>query len=188
MRSDLGPRIKNMFDDLPPDLDRLQTLRIWHAMWVQRIDNKIAAIRQRQAEEEHGRRHRPTPADWIVELGIGARRPPLQVHAGDCSMAGKRHRPVDRDEARRLLASGLRACAHCRPDVHLHIIDLSSRAGAAGDRAAGVVTSRQKPSEAVRTDRAALSPAARAPSMCPANAVAVSVDAQCSRPSSAGRW
>ncbi|MCX4625125.1 DUF6233 domain-containing protein [Streptomyces albogriseolus] len=27
------------------------------------------------------------------------------MHTGDCHMAGKRHRPVDRDEARRLLAT-----------------------------------------------------------------------------------
>ncbi|MEU9353574.1 DUF6233 domain-containing protein [Streptomyces griseoloalbus] len=116
-----------MFDDLPPDLERLHTLRVWHALWLQRIDAKIAAITRRQAEEEHGRRTRPAPPEWIVELGIGARRPPLQVHAGDCYMAGQRHRPVDRDEARRLVAAGLQACGHCRPDSRLGITELSSR-------------------------------------------------------------
>ncbi|USQ85949.1 DUF6233 domain-containing protein [Streptomyces phaeoluteigriseus] len=40
-------------------------------------------------------------------------------------MAGKRRRAVGRDEARRLLADGLRACTHCRPDAQLDIIDLS---------------------------------------------------------------
>ncbi|WP_189598993.1 DUF6233 domain-containing protein, partial [Streptomyces pilosus] len=92
-----------MFDDLPPDLDRLHTLRVWHAMWLQRIDAKIAALTKRQAEEQCGRRNRPPQPEWIVELGIGDRRPPLHVHAGDCYIAGKRRRPVDRDEARRLL-------------------------------------------------------------------------------------
>ncbi|MGA5121314.1 DUF6233 domain-containing protein [Streptomyces pseudogriseolus] len=92
-----------MFDDLPPDLDRLHTLRVWHTMWLQRIDAKIAALTRRQTEEERGRRNRPAPPEWIIELGI-ERRPPLQIHTGDdCHMAGKRHRPVDRDEARRLL-------------------------------------------------------------------------------------
>ncbi|MFE2053890.1 DUF6233 domain-containing protein [Streptomyces sp. NPDC059459] len=86
-------------------------------MWVQRIGTKIAAVLKRQAEEQHGRRNRPRPPEWIVELGIGAHRPPLQVHAGDCYIAGTRRRPVDRDEARRLLASGLKACTHCQPDV-----------------------------------------------------------------------
>ncbi|MFJ9026321.1 DUF6233 domain-containing protein [Streptomyces sp. NPDC102259] len=35
--------------------------------------------------------------------------------------AGKRRRPVGRDEARRLLACGLRSCTHCRPDTQLDI-------------------------------------------------------------------
>ena len=47
-----------MFDDLPPDLERLLTLRVWHAMWLERIDRKIAAVERRQAEEEWGRRLR----------------------------------------------------------------------------------------------------------------------------------
>ncbi|MGW1728966.1 DUF6233 domain-containing protein [Streptomyces sp. NPDC002306] len=116
-----------MFDDLPPDLERLHTLRVWHAMWLHRIDTKIAALRQRQAEEDYGRQHQPTPPEWIVELGMGAGRPPVQVHAGDCHMAGGRHRPVDREEARRLLATGLTACTHCQPDTVLGILDLSAR-------------------------------------------------------------
>lgn len=33
-----------MSDDLPPDLERLLTLKVWHAMWLARIDNKIADI------------------------------------------------------------------------------------------------------------------------------------------------
>ncbi|MFF9803009.1 DUF6233 domain-containing protein, partial [Streptomyces rochei] len=79
-----------MFDELPPDLERLQALRVWHAMWLQRIDAKIAAVRKRQAEQEHGRRTRPRPADWVVQLGIGAGRPPVQIHTGDCYMKGTR--------------------------------------------------------------------------------------------------
>ncbi|MFF3968034.1 DUF6233 domain-containing protein [Streptomyces griseorubiginosus] len=112
-----------MFDDLPPDLERLLTLRVWHLMWLQRIDTKIAAVRQREAEQERGRRRRPPVPDWIVELGIGVGRPPMQLHAGDCYAAGKRRRPVDRDEARRLLTSGLPACTHCHPDQHLGILE-----------------------------------------------------------------
>ncbi|MGI5397167.1 DUF6233 domain-containing protein [Streptomyces sp. CA-251251] len=84
-------------------------------MWVQRIDTKIAAVLKRQAEEQHGRRNRPRPPEWIVELGIGAHRPPLQVHAGDCYIAGTRRRPVDRDEARRLLASDSRPAPTASP-------------------------------------------------------------------------
>ncbi|MFE4703247.1 hypothetical protein ACFRIC_39885 [Streptomyces sp. NPDC056738] len=48
-----------MFDDLPPDLARLLTLRVWHAMWLQRIDTKIAALQQREAEQARGHRTGP---------------------------------------------------------------------------------------------------------------------------------
>ncbi|MGW8879323.1 DUF6233 domain-containing protein [Streptomyces mirabilis] len=30
---------------------------------------------------------------------------------------------VPRDEARRLLTSGVRACTHCKPDAQLRILD-----------------------------------------------------------------
>ncbi|GGX93940.1 DUF6233 domain-containing protein [Streptomyces fructofermentans] len=113
-----------MFDDLPPDLGRLHTLRVWHTLWLQRIDDKIAAIQAREAEQERGRRRRPEPPQWIVELGIGSGRPPSEVHTGDCHIAGRRRRAITRDEARTLLASGLRACSHCRPDTALDIVDL----------------------------------------------------------------
>ncbi|MEU1042386.1 DUF6233 domain-containing protein [Streptomyces sp. NPDC005551] len=112
-----------MFDDLPPDLGRLLTLRVWHAMWLERIDRKIAAVRRKEAEQEQGRRNRPPAPDWIVELGIGDGRLPVELHAGDCYAAGKRRRPVGREEARRLLASGLRACTHCEPEHRLGILD-----------------------------------------------------------------
>ncbi|MET9913403.1 DUF6233 domain-containing protein [Streptomyces sp. NPDC006476] len=125
-------RIKNVFDDLPPDLDRLQVLRTWHLLWIRRIDAKIEALLQRQAEAERGRRERPPPPEWIVELGIGTGRPPVQVHAGDCHMAGKRRRAISRDEARRLLATGLRACTHCAPDAQLRILDLPRQTPAPG--------------------------------------------------------
>jgi hypothetical protein len=99
-------------------------MRVWHILWLQRIDAKIAALQKRQDEQEHGRRSRPRPPEWIVELGIEDGRPPIEVHIGDCHMAGHRRRPVSREEARRLLAAGLRACVHCQPDTLLHILDL----------------------------------------------------------------
>ncbi|MFE9644269.1 DUF6233 domain-containing protein [Streptomyces sp. NPDC006365] len=46
---------------------------------------------------------------------MDAGRPPVQVHAGDCYMAGTRRRTISRDEARRLLAAGLRAAATASP-------------------------------------------------------------------------
>ncbi|WP_260474621.1 DUF6233 domain-containing protein [Streptomyces sp. WAC 05379] len=76
-------------------------MQVWHALWIERIDRKIAALQRRQAEEEPGRQIGPEHPDWIVELGIGADRTPVQVRAGDCYIAGKRRRAVSRDEARR---------------------------------------------------------------------------------------
>lgn len=50
-----------MFDDLPPDRERLHALRVWHALWLGRIDRKIAAVRKQQAGREQGERARPDP-------------------------------------------------------------------------------------------------------------------------------
>jgi hypothetical protein len=111
-----------MPDDLPPDLERLTTLRVWTAMCLERIDRRITYVQKRQAEEEHGRRNRPRPPDWVVELSR-ATGEPLQVHDGECGMKGKRHRAVSRDEARRLLTTdGVPACPFCHPDTQLRII------------------------------------------------------------------
>ncbi|MFD7879504.1 DUF6233 domain-containing protein [Streptomyces sp. NPDC059766] len=117
-------------------------MRVWHALWLQRIDAKIQALQQLQAEEAHGHRSRPRPPEWIVELGLGVGRPPVQVHGGDCHMAGKRRRPVDRDEARRLLAAGLHACTHCQPAAVLGILDLSRPPGPALSTRRGALTER----------------------------------------------
>ncbi|MBZ3904400.1 hypothetical protein J8M51_22515 [Streptomyces scabiei] len=92
-------------------------------MWVSRIETKIAALEEREAEVARGRQRKPAEPDWLVELGIGVGRPAVELHVGGCYAAGKRRRPVGRDEARRLLASGLRACTHCRPDQHLGILE-----------------------------------------------------------------
>ncbi|WP_406130242.1 DUF6233 domain-containing protein [Streptomyces canus] len=100
---------------------------MWHALWLNRIDRKIALLERREAEAEHGRKSLPRPPEWVVEVGTGTSKPPVQVHAGTCHMIGSRRRPVSRDEARRLLAEGLRACTHCQPDAQLHIIDLAAR-------------------------------------------------------------
>ncbi|MFJ9250481.1 DUF6233 domain-containing protein [Streptomyces sp. NPDC101776] len=114
-----------MFDhsrDLPDSPEQLQTLRIWHAMWLDRIDRRIAYLQKRQVEEERGRRSRPRPPDWVVELSR-ATGEPLQVHDGACGMNGKRHRAVSRDEARRLLTTdAVPACPFCHPDTQLRII------------------------------------------------------------------
>ncbi|MEU1661877.1 DUF6233 domain-containing protein [Streptomyces griseofuscus] len=107
-----------MFDDLPPDLDRLRTLRTWHQMWLHRIDRKIALLTQRQTEP-HRPRARPRTPEWTAEPGTGPDRSPAYIHHGACVLAGARGRPIGRDEARRLLADGVAACRRCRPDNRL---------------------------------------------------------------------
>ncbi|MFF4963280.1 DUF6233 domain-containing protein [Streptomyces sp. NPDC001222] len=87
---------------------------------VSRLHPQVAGVVR---IEERGRERRRRPPKWTVELGIGAGRLPVQVHAGDCYMAGKRRRPVDREEARRLLAADVPACSHCQPAARLHMVD-----------------------------------------------------------------
>lgn len=97
---------------------------MWHALWVERIDAKMARLREEQVQQAQAeeRRIERTP-EWIVERGIGDGGPPVEVHRGDCHAAGKRRRPVGQEEARRALADGVRACTHCRPDTELGVLE-----------------------------------------------------------------
>lgn len=108
--------------DLPPDLPRLRTLRMWHNMWLQRIDGAIAAAEQREREQQQGEERRPPAPDWVLELGIGGGAPPAEVHAGHCYAIGRRHRTITREQALEALAEGVRACVHCRPDTALGVL------------------------------------------------------------------
>lgn len=110
--------------DLPPDLDRLHTLRTWYALWLGRIDQAIQAAEQEQQAKARREQQRveATP-DWIVELGIGQGAPPVDVHIGGCHMAGKRRRTISRDEATQLITQGVNPCTHCRPDTELGILE-----------------------------------------------------------------
>ncbi|MCX4617287.1 hypothetical protein [Streptomyces mirabilis] len=56
-------------------------MRVQHAMWLQRIDTKIAALQKREAEQEQSRKNRPQEPDWIVELGCRRRLNPDPVWA-----------------------------------------------------------------------------------------------------------
>ncbi|WP_328491470.1 DUF6233 domain-containing protein [Streptomyces sp. NBC_00414] len=115
-----------MFDYLAADLPRPHALRVWHAMRLTRIDAKSFAVQKRETEQEHGLLARLPEPEWVVELGTGDDRPPVEVHVGHRYAIGQRRRPVSRDKARRLLDAGLRACSHCTPDTLLDI-PLSSR-------------------------------------------------------------
>ncbi|WP_422641216.1 DUF6233 domain-containing protein [Streptomyces glaucescens] len=70
-----------------------------------------------------GGRAGPQAAAHAARLGRSLHhrrgREPAKVHTGGCHMTGPRWRAVDRDEARRLLSSGVRAYSHCQQEVHL---------------------------------------------------------------------
>ncbi|MET8405925.1 hypothetical protein [Streptomyces sp900116325] len=72
---------------------RLHTLRIWHAMWVERIDEAIAAVKQREKERRQGEERRPATPDWIVELSIGVGARPVEVHVAGVTPRGSATAP-----------------------------------------------------------------------------------------------
>lgn len=109
--------------DLPPDLPRLRTLETWLALTLDEVRRAIAAAEQREAERGHGIQARPPAPDWLLETGLNRDSPPVQVHIGDCWNAGKRTRGINRDEALRALADGVKACGACRPDSELGFLD-----------------------------------------------------------------
>ncbi|MGW3735156.1 DUF6233 domain-containing protein [Streptomyces sp. NPDC005148] len=97
-------------------------MRTWYAMWVDRIDEAIAAAEQRERERQQGEERRlPTP-DWVVELSIGVGARPIEVHVGGCHAAGRRQRITTREQALAALADGTRAFIHCRPDTELGVL------------------------------------------------------------------
>ncbi|WP_308296568.1 DUF6233 domain-containing protein [Streptomyces sp. ISL-44] len=50
-------------------------------------------------------------------------RLPVRVHTGDCWDTSKRCAPATAEQVRRLLAEGVSACPHCRPDTALGVLE-----------------------------------------------------------------
>ncbi|NUR30060.1 MAG: hypothetical protein HOV83_30125 [Catenulispora sp.] len=93
-------------------------------MWLARIDQKMARLREdqaRQARVEAGREE--LAPDWLIEYGLNRDAVPNAVHVGGCRMAGKRSKPTDSETVRRAIAGGVPACGFCRPDTELGILD-----------------------------------------------------------------
>ncbi|MFD3740437.1 DUF6233 domain-containing protein [Streptomyces sp. NPDC058629] len=110
--------------DLPPDLDRLHTLRTWHTMWVQRINEAIKKAEEEQkAEELKAQRKADATPDWVVELDRATSSPYADVHTGGCHMLGKRWQAISREQAAQLINQGVAACTHCRPDTELGLLE-----------------------------------------------------------------
>lgn len=91
-----------MSDSLPPDLLRLRALETWHALWLRRIREAIAAAEavEERAVREAVRAALPA-AGWKIEgqrmMADGA---PWRVHHGE----------------------GVEACPYCRPDAGLGVL------------------------------------------------------------------
>ncbi|MFF3094108.1 DUF6233 domain-containing protein [Streptomyces cyaneofuscatus] len=110
--------------DLPPDLDRLRTLRTWYALWLGRIDQAIQAAEEKQrAEQLKAQRQVTATPDWVVELDRATGSPYADVHIGGCHMIGKRRQAITRDQAAQLISQGVTPCNHCRPDSELGLLE-----------------------------------------------------------------
>ncbi|MFD8951957.1 DUF6233 domain-containing protein [Streptomyces xanthophaeus] len=107
---------------LPPDLPRLRTLVTYLRGELGRAERALSAAEE--AEAAAARRRPPLePPAWLVERGIGTGRPPVRVHAGGCWDTGKRCAPATPEQIRGLLAAGIPACTHCRPDTALGVLE-----------------------------------------------------------------
>ncbi|MFL4491598.1 DUF6233 domain-containing protein [Streptomyces sp. VTCC 41912] len=107
-------------NDFPPDLPRLRTLETWLAMTLARVRKAIVIAEQLEAQQQ--RAAPPPPPEWVLQLSIGGEGQPIAVHVGGCRTAGRRARPISREEAMRALAEGVDPCALCRPDTELGIL------------------------------------------------------------------
>ncbi|GES27973.1 DUF6233 domain-containing protein [Streptomyces angustmyceticus] len=106
--------------ELPPDLPRLRTLETWLQLTLEQVRQHIVIAEQQEAQQQ--RAVPPPPPDWVVQLGVGHDAHPVAVHVGGCGTAGKRARPISRQEAIRALTEGVEACGLCRPDSELGIL------------------------------------------------------------------
>jgi len=109
-----------------PTPSRLAVLRFLERVQerdLARTRRWIADEERREAEQQHGIQARPPAPEWLIEMGLNRHAPPPYVHVGDCWNAAKRSRPVSRDQARRALADGVKACQQCQPDTVLGMLD-----------------------------------------------------------------
>ncbi|WP_327691665.1 DUF6233 domain-containing protein [Streptomyces sp. NBC_00461] len=109
-----------------PAVSRLALLRFLERVQerdLARTRRWIDDEERREAERQRGVQARPPAPEWLLEVGLNGHAPPVFVHAGDCWMAGKRSRAISRDQARRALADGVKACGQCQPDTALGMLD-----------------------------------------------------------------
>lgn len=103
-------------------LDQLHFLRRYLLQELARVDGWIKQEEERAAAIA---RRTPLPVpDWVLSYPrAGSTTRPDAVHVGDCGMAGKRTKPISRDQALRALSEGVEPCPFCRPDSELGVLD-----------------------------------------------------------------
>ncbi|MCX5253665.1 DUF6233 domain-containing protein [Streptomyces canus] len=112
-----------MNDTGPSRLAMLRFLERVQERDLDRTRQWIADEEKREADRQRGLERRPPAPDWLLEVGLNRDSPPVQVHVGGCWNSGKRTRGIDRGEALRALADGVKACGVCRPDSELGFLD-----------------------------------------------------------------
>ncbi|MFJ2674100.1 DUF6233 domain-containing protein [Streptomyces sp. NPDC087525] len=112
-----------MSDNPSARLEALYFLKRVQLEHLERMERWIAAEEGRLAEIA-ARRPRAEPPAWVAERGIGARREPVAVLAGGCSMARGMLQPLTRQQAvEALTVHGIRPCELCRPERDLGVLD-----------------------------------------------------------------
>ncbi|MFE4535658.1 DUF6233 domain-containing protein [Streptomyces scopuliridis] len=112
-----------MIDKPSARLEALYFLKRVQLEQLERTERWIADEEGRLAEVA-ARRPRAEPPAWVAERGISARREPIAIHAGTCSMARGKLQALTREQAvEALTVHGIRPCQLCRPDTDLGVLD-----------------------------------------------------------------
>ncbi|MFG2402511.1 DUF6233 domain-containing protein [Streptomyces lydicus] len=107
---------------LPPDLPRLHAIATYLQLELEHVRRRIAEVEQWEATRRASARP-AVPPEWTLQMDIGADPRPVAVHHGQCTMRSARMRPITRRDAIEALTVGIQACALCRPDRELQVID-----------------------------------------------------------------
>ncbi|MFJ6722243.1 DUF6233 domain-containing protein [Streptomyces sp. NPDC091259] len=98
-------------------LERWRAVQAWLAWQQHQVEQTIRGLEAALTEEESRLPPLPPP-DWKVEgIRTAAGRRALLVHVGICGMG--KGKPINRDQARRMLAEGVDPCPYCSPDTSL---------------------------------------------------------------------
>ncbi|MEV6696206.1 DUF6233 domain-containing protein [Streptomyces sp. NPDC051453] len=107
-----------MDDDLPPDVERLETLRTWHVLSLERIDRALDDARRREAEAQERRERAAAESRFKVEPGLDQQ----VIHRGGCQKWVGTRSYLDRSEVLLAIqdeALNVKPCQVCRPDTAL---------------------------------------------------------------------